>query len=83
MKKTGNYRQALRRIRPALWTVALLSAAVNVLMLTGPIYMLQVYDRVLASGSIPRRSTDDDVAHSAILEELEAVAGGNGVTSRG
>ena len=38
---------------------------------------------MLANGSIPRRSTDDDIAHSAILEELEAVAGGNGVSTRG
>jgi PrtD family type I secretion system ABC transporter len=33
--------------------VALFSAAVNLLMLAGPIYMLQVYDRVLASHSVP------------------------------
>ena len=29
------------------------SAAVNLLMLAGPLYMLQVYDRVLASHSVP------------------------------
>lgn len=29
------------------------SAAVNVLMLAGPLYMLQIYDRVLASRSVP------------------------------
>jgi len=38
---------------------------------------------MLANGSIPRRSTDDDVAHSAILEELDEVAAGNGASSRG
>ena len=37
---------------------------------------------MLANGSIPRRSSDDDVAHSAILEELDEVAAGNGVSSR-
>jgi len=41
----------LRRNAWLLWSVALFSAAVNALMLTGPIYMLQVYDRVLGSGS--------------------------------
>ncbi|MEZ5731655.1 MAG: type I secretion system permease/ATPase [Paracoccaceae bacterium] len=34
-----------------MWSVALFSAFVNALMLTGPIFMLQVYDRVLGSRS--------------------------------
>ena len=34
-------------------TVAALSAVTNLLMLTGPLFMMQVYDRVLASRSIP------------------------------
>lgn len=33
--------------------VALFSVAVNLLLLTGPLYMLQVYDRVLTSRSAP------------------------------
>ena len=33
--------------------MALFSAMVNMLMLAGPLYMLQVYDRVLASHSVP------------------------------
>jgi RNA polymerase sigma factor (sigma-70 family) len=37
---------------------------------------------MLTSGNIPRRSSDDEIAHSAILEELDMVAGGNGVSSR-
>ena len=34
-----------------LWSVLLFSFVVNVLMLTGPFYMLQVYERVLGAGS--------------------------------
>jgi ATP-binding cassette subfamily C protein len=44
---------ALTDCRRAFWSVALFSAVVNILMLAGPIYMLQVYDRVLASRSVP------------------------------
>ena len=47
------YKIALRRLRRTLITVGLFSAMINVLMLTGPIYMLQIYDRVLSSGSVP------------------------------
>lgn len=38
---------------------------------------------MLTSGNIPRRSSDDEVAHRAILEELDMVAGGNGLSTRG
>ncbi|MDW4500164.1 type I secretion system permease/ATPase [Sulfitobacter sp. D35] len=39
------------RSRGLYWTVALFSLFANLLMLTGPLYMLQIYDRVLGSGS--------------------------------
>jgi ATP-binding cassette subfamily C protein len=45
--------EALASCRSAFLAVALFSALVNVLMLTGSIYMLQVYDRVLPSRSVP------------------------------
>lgn len=45
--------RVFRAVRSALFGVALVSLLVNLLMLTGPVYMLQVYDRVLASGSVP------------------------------
>ncbi len=35
------------------WAIVLISCVVNVLALTGAIYMLQVYDRVLSSRSVP------------------------------
>lgn len=44
---------ALKDCRTAFWSVAVFSGVVNLLMLAGPIYMLQVYDRVLASRSVP------------------------------
>ena len=48
----NTYRAALRALRPALLALLAFSAVVNILMLTGSVYMLQVYDRVLSSGSL-------------------------------
>ncbi len=44
---------ALRETRKAFITVAALSAVTNLLMLTSPLFMMQVYDRVLSSRSVP------------------------------
>ena len=44
---------ALKDCRRAFWSVGLFSGVVNLLMLAGPLYMLQIYDRVLASRSVP------------------------------
>ncbi len=44
-------RRVLGRAMPHFLVAALFSLAINLLYLTSPIYMLQVYDRVLASGS--------------------------------
>jgi ATP-binding cassette subfamily C protein len=53
--KTGNggaeLRHALRGGRSFIVAVFIFSLLVNALMLVGPLFMLQVYDRVLASGS--------------------------------
>lgn len=40
-----------RRSRGLFWATGVFSVCVNLLMLTGPLFMLQVYDRVLGSGS--------------------------------
>ena len=43
---------AFRSLRGALISVGLFSLVINLLMLTGPLFMLQIYDRVLSSGSV-------------------------------
>ncbi len=45
--------QALRQARGIFLCVGFFSLFINALMLVGPLYMLQVYDRVLTSGSLP------------------------------
>ena len=44
---------ALADCRHAFIGIGLFSAALNMLQLTGPIFMLEVYDRVIPSRSIP------------------------------
>ncbi len=53
LKDTGRdeLRAARRQSRQYYWFVGIFSFLVNLLMLTGPMYMLQVYDRVLGSRS--------------------------------
>ncbi len=43
---------AVRAARPALVTAVVFSLFINILGLTGPLYMMQVYDRVLSSRNI-------------------------------
>jgi PrtD family type I secretion system ABC transporter len=45
-------RRALRATRPALITAVIFSFFINVMALAAPLYMLQVYDRVLVSRNI-------------------------------
>lgn len=49
----GELYRALRGCRSSLLAVALFSCGINLLLLAPAIYMLQVYDRVITSGSIP------------------------------
>ena len=46
-------RAALRDYAPAIRTTFILSLAINLLMLVSPLFMLQIYDRVLTSRSLP------------------------------
>lgn len=53
MTRNGRQGQpSLRFLEKALLEIGLFSAAVNVLLLTSPLYLLQVYDRVLAASSL-------------------------------
>ncbi len=53
LKLSDQMKAGVDAARPLMMRAAVFSAAVNLLMLTGPIYMLQLYDRVLASRSMP------------------------------
>ncbi len=50
---TDELQNVYRASRGAFISTAVFSSIVNILMLTGPLFMLQVYDRVLTSGSVP------------------------------
>src|SRR5258706_1507893 len=45
-------REVLKACRGYFTTVAVFSAAINLLYLASPLYMLQVYDRVISSSSV-------------------------------
>src|SRR5918995_3410844 len=51
--RQSELRQALKPSRAALLGMGLFSGALNILTLTGSVFMLQVYDRVIPSRSVP------------------------------
>jgi len=53
MQDKNVVRSHFKKVRKGFISVGVISCVVNLLMLTGPIFMLQVYDRVLTSQSIP------------------------------
>lgn len=63
-------RNARKESRLLYWFVAIFSFFVNLLMLTGPLYMLQVYDRVLGS-----RSEETLIALSLLVAFLYGMMG--------
>ena len=46
-------KEVYRASRGTFIATGVFSSIVNILMLTGPLFMLQIYDRVLSSGSVP------------------------------
>ena len=50
-RTTSEARQVIRACRSYFMTAAVFSLAINLLYLAGPLYMLQVYDRVISSSS--------------------------------
>ena len=77
-KPHNELRQALGACRGYFFTVGLFSAAINVLYLASPLYMLQVYDRVVSSGSVPTLL----MLTLALLIALGAMAALDGVRAR-
>lgn len=69
-KGLAELRKTMGSCRTHLWAVAVFSIFVNLLMLTGPLFMLQVYDRVLAS-----RSEETLVALLALITGLFLIYG--------
>jgi PrtD family type I secretion system ABC transporter len=51
--RDSEVKDAVAASRRALNATFLFSAVINILMMAGPLFMLQVYDRVLSSGSFP------------------------------
>lgn len=50
-KRPDELRQLLQACKGYFATAAIFSLAINLLYLSGPLYMMQVYDRVISSGS--------------------------------
>jgi len=69
-KRRPQLSEAFAASRGAFTSVGVFSFFTNLLMLTGPLYMLQVYDRVLTSSSIPTL-----IALSALVFLLYAFMG--------
>ena len=69
-KKTNPVAEAKKSMRSGFVAIAIFSLALNLLMLAGPLYMLQVYDRVLTS-----QSMETLIALSIILAGVFIVSG--------
>lgn len=69
-QKKSSVKSAWRSLRPGFLAIAFFSLILNVLMLAGPLYMLQVYDRVLTS-----QNMDTLIALTILLGGVFVVTG--------
>ena len=53
IKNKSILKTSFSKVKGAYLAIAIFSMFINILMLTGPLYMLQIYDRVLLSSSFP------------------------------
>ena len=70
MKKLSGPEAGFTGLSGLFWTIAVFSTVVNVLMLTSPLYMLQIYDRV-----IPSRSEETLLALTILVAALFGIMG--------
>jgi PrtD family type I secretion system ABC transporter len=81
-KQKTELEQAMRDCRSAFAVVALFSLIINVLMLASPIYMLQIYDRVLTTGHIETLSLLTLIIGTALLVMCALDSVRTGITVR-
>ena len=66
LERGDEFASALRQCKRLLWAAALFSGGVNLLFLASPIYLIQVYTRVIPSGSVETLvSLSDRLRHRA------------------
>jgi ATP-binding cassette, subfamily C, bacterial exporter for protease/lipase len=53
LTRGDEFASALRQCKRLIWTAAAFSGGVNLLFLASPIYLTEIYNRVIPSGSIP------------------------------
>jgi ATP-binding cassette subfamily C protein/ATP-binding cassette subfamily C exporter for protease/lipase/ATP-binding cassette subfamily C protein EexD len=66
-RRSSDLAQAVRACRSLVWALAAFSLAINLLTLASPLYMLQVYDRVLTTGRIETLVALTALAAAALL----------------
>ncbi|WP_374385923.1 type I secretion system permease/ATPase [Brevundimonas sp.] len=52
-RPTDEFAAALRQCLPLFWTAVVFGGGVNILFLASPLFLLQIYNRVIPSGSLP------------------------------